>query len=139
MARPNLKEQISRLNERRVAVREKRREEREQRAALGQRFSLLKWFGLTRTTGFALLAGFIVLRIWDPGSLENLRWRSFDFYQSLKPRVAAPDKRPVVIVDIDEASLQALGQWPWPRTLIAELGREVAAGGCGRDRVRHLF
>ncbi len=129
MARPNLKEQINRLNERRVAIREKRREEREQRAALGQRFSLLKWFGLTRTTGFALLAGFIVLRIWDPGPLENLRWRSFDFYQSLKPRVAAPDKRPVVIVDIDEASLRALGQWPWPRTLIAELVEKLQRAG----------
>ena len=55
--------------------------------------------------------------------------RSFDFYQSLKPRVAEPDKRPVVIVDIDEASLQALGQWPWPRTLIAELVERLQRAG----------
>jgi adenylate cyclase len=27
----------------------------------------------------------------------------------------------VVIVDIDEASLRKLGQWPWPRTLVAEM------------------
>ena len=26
-----------------------------------------------------------------------------------------------MIVDIDEASLAAFGQWPWPRTLLADL------------------
>ncbi len=126
---PNLKEQIQRLNERRLAIREKRREEREQRAALRKRFSLLRWFGLTRTAGFALLAGFVVFRLWDPAQLENLRWRSFDTYQLLKPRVAAPDKRPAVVVDIDEASLQTQGQWPWPRTQVAELVDKLQKAG----------
>jgi adenylate cyclase len=129
VARSNLKDRIARLNERRLAIREKRREERDQRAALGLRFSLLKWFGLTRTTGFLLLAGFIALRIWDPVALENLRLRSFDFYQTIKPRIAAPNQRPAVIVDIDEASLQALGQWPWPRTVIAEIVARLQQAG----------
>jgi adenylate cyclase len=126
---PNFKEQLQRLNERRLAIREKRREEREQRAALGRRFSLMRWFGVTRTAGFALLIGFMVFRLWDPPQLENLRWRSFDFYQVLKPRVAAPDKRPAVVVDIDEASLRTLGQWPWPRTQIAELVDRLQKAG----------
>ncbi len=47
----------------------------------------------------------------------------------LKPRVAAPDKRPAVVVDIDEASLRALGQWPWPRTMIAELVDKLQKAG----------
>ncbi len=35
----------------------------------------------------------------------------------------------VVIVDIDEKSLRELGQWPWPRDVVAELvGRIDAAG-----------
>ena len=29
--------------------------------------------------------------------------------------------RPVTIVDIDEKSLAKFGQWPWPRTRIADL------------------
>ena len=29
--------------------------------------------------------------------------------------------RPVTIVDIDEASLAKYGQWPWPRTRVADL------------------
>ncbi|HET6469446.1 MAG TPA: CHASE2 domain-containing protein, partial [Geminicoccaceae bacterium] len=32
-------------------------------------------------------------------------------------------------VEIDEASLAERGQWPWPRTLLAELIRRVGAGG----------
>lgn len=42
-------------------------------------------------------------------------------------RLAMPgtlDER-VVIIDIDEASLAAEGQWPWPRTRVAALVREV--------------
>ena len=35
----------------------------------------------------------------------------------------------VVIVDIDEKSLSRLGQWPWPRTRMAELFRKIDAAG----------
>ena len=37
--------------------------------------------------------------------------------------------RPVVIVDIDEASLREIGQWPWPRTVIADLITRLRAAG----------
>ena len=43
----------------------------------------------------------------------------FDFYQNMKPRPEAG--APIVIVDIDEASLREIGQWPWPRSQIAEI------------------
>ncbi|MEW6428021.1 MAG: adenylate/guanylate cyclase domain-containing protein [Thermodesulfobacteriota bacterium] len=35
----------------------------------------------------------------------------------------------VVIVDVDERSLAALGQWPWPRTVLAGLVERIAAAG----------
>ena len=35
----------------------------------------------------------------------------------------------VVIVDIDEKSLRRLGQWPWPRTIVADLVQKVHQGG----------
>jgi adenylate cyclase len=72
-----------------------------------------------RSFGLALLAVLILLRTWDPLPLQELRSRSFDLYQNISPRV--PDVMPVVIVDIDEASIATYGQWPWPRTLIADL------------------
>ena len=35
----------------------------------------------------------------------------------------------IVIVDIDDRSLQELGQWPWPRNLLAELAAKINDGG----------
>ncbi len=52
-------------------------------------------------------------------ALFTLRTALFDIYQTLSPRVRT--SAPAVIVAIDERSLQELGQWPWPRTKIAEL------------------
>src|SRR5262245_3112820 len=72
-----------------------------------------------RTFGLCLLIILLVLRISDPAPLEELKLRTFDLFQTIKPR--ADLERPVVIVDIDEASLAAYGQWPWPRTLVAQL------------------
>ncbi len=72
-----------------------------------------------RSFGLVLLAVLILVRIWDPLPLEELRFRSFDLYQNISPRI--PDVLPVVIVDIDEASIGTYGQWPWPRTLLADL------------------
>lgn len=45
--------------------------------------------------------------------------RLFDAYQTLMPRQRA--SAPAIIVAIDEASLKAHGQWPWPRTVVAHL------------------
>ena len=63
--------------------------------------------------------GSFPLRILDPPPLEEIRLRTFDLYQTLRPREST--SRPVVIVDIDEASLKEIGQWPWPRTMVADL------------------
>lgn len=49
--------------------------------------------------------------------VERLQNSVFDAYQRLKPRPY--EDAPVRIVDIDDESLSRLGQWPWPRTLIA--------------------
>ncbi|HXL31448.1 MAG TPA: adenylate/guanylate cyclase domain-containing protein, partial [Bradyrhizobium sp.] len=58
-------------------------------------------------------------RIADPAPVEEIRVRTFDTFQRIDPRVKTA--RPVTIVDIDEASLAKLGQFPWPRTRIADL------------------
>src|SRR6266481_8216823 len=84
--------------------------------------TLARWarrFGLTRAICVLLLLALVPLRILDPAPLEEIRLRTFDFYQSLLPRQTA--SQPVVIVDIDEASLKDIGQWPWPRTIVADL------------------
>ena len=82
-------------------------------------FRLAQHFGLGRAIGFLLLLMFTIVRIWDPAPIQELRLRSFDLYQLLSPRVTT--ERPVTIIDIDEESLRTYGQWPWPRSLIANL------------------
>ncbi len=84
-------------------------------------------FGLGRFIALLLLADLVFIRLVDPLPIEALRLRTFDLYQSLKPRVVTA--RPVVIVDIDEESLAAYGQWPWPRTIIADLVAELTQRG----------
>jgi adenylate cyclase len=76
-------------------------------------------FGYARLVCLALLIGVAALRIADFAPIEELRVRTFDTFQRFDPRVKTA--RPVTIVDIDEKSLAKLGQWPWPRTRIADL------------------
>src|SRR6266853_2174047 len=84
---------------------------------------LRRWFkrrfGYARLICLALLIGFAALRVFDPAPVEELRVRTFDTFQLIDPRVKT--MRPVTIVDIDEKSLAKLGQFPWPRTRIADL------------------
>jgi adenylate cyclase len=75
--------------------------------------------GLARAVCLLLLFALVPFRLADPRPLEELRVRAFDFFQVLRPR--QQEQRPVVIVDIDEASLKSIGQWPWPRTTVADL------------------
>lgn len=59
------------------------------------------------------------LQIADPLPAQILRNATFDQFQRFQPRRYQPTA--VKIIDIDDASLKKLGQWPWPRTRIAEL------------------
>ncbi|WP_027549623.1 CHASE2 domain-containing protein [Bradyrhizobium sp. Cp5.3] len=84
---------------------------------------LWRWFarkfGFARLMCLALLIGFAGLRVWDPPPIQELRLRTFDMFQLIDPRHKAA--RPVTIIDIDDRSLGKLGQWPWPRTRIADM------------------
>jgi adenylate cyclase len=92
---------------------------------------LRRWFarkfGYARVVCLALLIGVAVLRVADPAPIEELRVRTFDTFQLIQPRVKTV--RPVTIVNIDEKSLAKLGQWPWPRTRIADLVNDLTRLG----------
>jgi adenylate cyclase len=53
------------------------------------------------------------------GGYKTARRLLFDQYQVTFPR--KPLSQPVTIVAIDEPSLAAVGQWPWPRNKLANL------------------
>src|SRR5512136_1668610 len=85
---------------------------------------LRRWFarriGYARLVCLLLLIAFAALRVADPAPVEEIRVRTFDTFQRFDPR-AKLEKPPVAIVDIDEPSLAKIGQWPWSRTLIADM------------------
>jgi adenylate cyclase len=84
---------------------------------------LRRWFkrrfGYARLLCVGLLIGLAMLRVADPAAIEEFRVRTFDTFQVIDPRVKTA--KPVRIVNIDEKSLAKFGQWPWPRTLVADL------------------
>ena len=77
--------------------------------------------------GLALAVAMTVLRLADPWPVQSLRLFYFDALQRLNPR--EPADLPVRVVVIDEDSLSAIGQWPWPRTILGELARRLGEQG----------
>ncbi len=74
-----------------------------------------------------MLLAALALRVADPTPVRTLRLMGFDTLQRLEPRAYEPV--PVRIIDLDDKSLAIHGQWPWPRTRIAELVDTLSALG----------
>ena len=77
---------------------------------------------------YLVLALMLVVQVSDPQPLQRLRGLVFDTYQRAEPRTFDP-RLPVKIVDIDDASLAKLGQWPWPRPVLADMVTRLAQSG----------
>lgn len=85
----------------------------------------------------AVVTGLTLLRWHDPNPVRELRFAAFDQFQRLMPRDYVPV--PVRIIDIDEASLRELGQWPWPRDLVAEMLAKLGEYGAAAVAFDVLF
>ena len=94
---------------------------------MAARFARLAKFG-PELAGLAALALVVLLQLADTAPLERVRLQVFDFFQDAAPREIVAEER-VAVVDIDEESIARLGQWPWPRTELAELNRRLGEAG----------
>ncbi|HQZ11393.1 MAG TPA: adenylate/guanylate cyclase domain-containing protein [Devosia sp.] len=88
--------------------------------------------------GLLLVLALVLLRAADPYPVEVARETAFDFYQRLAPR-EKPNDFPIRVVDIDEASLADVGQWPWPRDRLALLTSRLAELGAAAVAFDVLF
>jgi len=60
-----------------------------------------------------------LLSLYRPAFLDKLEYASYDAL--LRGARTRPPSGEVVIVDVDERSLSAVGQWPWRRDLVGNL------------------
>lgn len=77
--------------------------------------------------GIAALLIVLLLQTFEPAALRQAGLLLFDSYQRLAPR--AYEDAAVKVVDIDDESIRKLGQWPWPRTMIADLTQRLTDAG----------
>ena len=66
-----------------------------------------KWIAILIT-----IAALVGLRVSDPFATETVRLKTFDYFISQLPE---KHEFGIVLVDIDDDSLQEQGQLPWPR------------------------
>jgi CHASE2 domain-containing sensor protein len=94
------------------------------------------------TRRLVLLTGLVpavvtaVLSLYRPALLARLDNVVYDLLLGAIP-AGSPDSR-VMIVDVDERSLAALGQWPWRRDLVGRLIariRDMGAAAIGLDMI----
>ncbi|KWV96193.1 CHASE2 domain-containing protein [Erythrobacter sp. AP23] len=78
--------------------------------------------------GLIALALVVVLQLAQPGALGRVGLAVFDAYQRAAPRDLPGEER-VAVVDVDEASIARLGQWPWPRTELVTLTERLTDAG----------
>lgn len=78
----------------------------------------------------------LLIRVSGLPYIEMMQHRAFDTLIKLKPREYV--NVPVRVVDIDDKTLDELGQWPWPRTLLASMVdklNEMGAAAIGFDSI----
>ena len=87
-------------------------------------------------TVFITLSVLILLRLQDGGLTETARLKSFDYLQSTDTVIESKD---IVVVEFDEASIEAFGQWPWPRDYLADVVNHLREHGAGLIILPILF
>jgi CHASE2 domain-containing sensor protein/predicted Ser/Thr protein kinase len=76
--------------------------------------------------GLAITVLFLVLGFVRVAFLDSLDLKIYDVMMGLRGDPAA--KSDIVMVDIDDDSIEKLGRWPWPRSLLAQGIQKIDAG-----------
>jgi len=75
----------------------------------------------------ALLTALVLIAmLWPWRPLEHLENQNYDFWAD---HFRSPETQAIAIVAIDEKSLRQVGDWPWPRALIARMVRLISDQG----------
>ena len=72
-------------------------------------------------TALITLTILVTIRFLDPSFVQSVRLRYFDEVITAQPKVDVP----IHTVNIDEDTLEKMGQWPFPRNQYAEIIRDL--------------
>jgi serine/threonine-protein kinase len=76
----------------------------------------------------AVVAALVFLAFWFQwGPLESMELTMYDMRAKL--RTGKPGSSDIVIVAVDDASIQQIGRWPWPRSYVAAMDDFLADAG----------
>ena len=80
------------------------------------------------TLAFVTLAIVMLWGLKDPFVKETARLKSFDLIQKYDTATKSED---IIIVEIDEKSIEQNGQWPWKRSVLADVIWKLREAGAG--------
>ena len=67
------------------------------------------------------------LRISNNDYVKTLRYKTWDYFQTVHPRQEVSDM--ITVIDITEQDLKIYGQWPWPRHILAMVHDKISKSG----------
>ncbi len=101
------------------------------------RRNMLKKILVTPSAQIALLSALILIgMLFSVNPWEFLENKYYDFWAH---HFRSPQDQPVVIVAIDEKSIRELGDWPWPRSRMAEMVRHLSVQGAASMGIFPLY
>ena len=72
-----------------------------------------------------LVAVILHQAIYLSGVVSLVDFKIFDVMSNLQSNSLTSQSESIVVVEIDEKSLQDFGQWPWPRIILAKILQEI--------------
>lgn len=91
----------------------------------------------SRSLWLAALGGFVLAGLLSLALGDREQNAVFDGWQRLAPRAMAESN--VRVVAIGEESLDVIGSWPWPRSVLATMTRRLTEGGAAAIGFDILF
>ncbi len=77
-------------------------------------------------TGVGITVLFLVMNIVRIGFFDTLELKFYDIRMNM--RTSPESESNIVMVDIDDDSIEKLGRWPWPRDIVAQGVEKISAG-----------
>jgi len=76
--------------------------------------------------GLGITILFLGLGLFRVEFIDTLEFKFYDVMINLRSNPESPSD--IVLVDIDDDSIEKIGRWPWPRSLMAEGIDKISAG-----------